>query len=149
MIRRPPRSTLFPYTTLFRSADNGLEDENGDTLDIPGYSESVWSADVYYENYGWKAKVSARYRDGFLSEVQQFDGTLSGAQALEETIVDAQIGYEWEEGPCEGFSVNLEAYNLTDEPFATENVTTNSAVTFPSRHELYGTTYNITVAKKF
>src|SRR5215510_12502395 len=23
MIRRPPRSTLFPYTTLFRSAENG------------------------------------------------------------------------------------------------------------------------------
>src|SRR5216684_7180790 len=25
MIRRPPRSTLFPYTTLFRSVDRGLE----------------------------------------------------------------------------------------------------------------------------
>src|SRR5438045_5357180 len=25
MIRRPPRSTLFPYTTLFRSARNGAE----------------------------------------------------------------------------------------------------------------------------
>src|SRR5256885_9359243 len=24
MIRRPPRSTLFPYTTLFRSLQNGL-----------------------------------------------------------------------------------------------------------------------------
>src|SRR2546428_8839467 len=24
MIRRPPRSTLFPYTTLFRSAESGL-----------------------------------------------------------------------------------------------------------------------------
>src|SRR3712207_7022284 len=24
MIRRPPRSTLFPYTTLFRSANRGL-----------------------------------------------------------------------------------------------------------------------------
>src|SRR5258708_15313216 len=24
MIRRPPRSTLFPYTTLFRSGDGGL-----------------------------------------------------------------------------------------------------------------------------
>src|SRR3712207_7491972 len=24
MIRRPPRSTLFPYTTLFRSAETGL-----------------------------------------------------------------------------------------------------------------------------
>src|SRR2546429_7347044 len=27
MIRRPPRSTLFPYTTLFRSADFGGEVE--------------------------------------------------------------------------------------------------------------------------
>src|SRR3712207_6993320 len=26
MIRRPPRSTLFPYTTLFRSPLGGLED---------------------------------------------------------------------------------------------------------------------------
>src|SRR5688572_31848957 len=25
MIRRPPRSTLFPYTTLFRSAEDGRE----------------------------------------------------------------------------------------------------------------------------
>src|SRR2546427_4731657 len=29
MIRRPPRSTLFPYTTLFRSYAGGLELANG------------------------------------------------------------------------------------------------------------------------
>src|SRR3712207_8334238 len=28
MIRRPPRSTLFPYTTLFRSKDRFLNEEN-------------------------------------------------------------------------------------------------------------------------
>src|SRR5689334_24364696 len=28
MIRRPPRSTLFPYTTLFRSPRAGLSDHN-------------------------------------------------------------------------------------------------------------------------
>src|SRR2546430_13230509 len=27
MIRRPPRSTLFPYTTLFRSCDQGEQHE--------------------------------------------------------------------------------------------------------------------------
>src|SRR2546427_7976391 len=27
MIRRPPRSTLFPYTTLFRSPDGSTEEE--------------------------------------------------------------------------------------------------------------------------
>src|SRR5689334_25138390 len=26
MLRRPPRSTLFPYTTLFRSVDTGTDD---------------------------------------------------------------------------------------------------------------------------
>src|SRR3712207_8805940 len=32
MIRRPPRSTLFPYTTLFRSVKGGLLD--GKRIDI-------------------------------------------------------------------------------------------------------------------
>src|SRR4029079_299873 len=32
MIRRPPRSTLFPYTTLFRSADHGPKTEAGPAL---------------------------------------------------------------------------------------------------------------------
>src|SRR5256886_6712435 len=33
MIRRPPRSTLFPYTTLFRSAAAPLERDVGRELD--------------------------------------------------------------------------------------------------------------------
>src|SRR3712207_8751509 len=41
MIRRPPRSTLFPYTTLFRSGadDQALEveDDLGDVLLDPGH----------------------------------------------------------------------------------------------------------------
>src|SRR5258708_16580052 len=32
MIRRPPRSTLFPYTTLFRSLAVGAADLDGDLL---------------------------------------------------------------------------------------------------------------------
>src|SRR2546422_1874202 len=31
MIRRPPRSTLFPYTTLFRSSGEAPHDHRGDT----------------------------------------------------------------------------------------------------------------------
>src|SRR5260370_23567067 len=33
MIRRPPRSTLFPYTTLFRSRDRRIADIGGVVLD--------------------------------------------------------------------------------------------------------------------
>src|SRR3712207_7866022 len=35
MIRRPPRSTLFPYTTLFRSYDHTLADGYGGGRPIP------------------------------------------------------------------------------------------------------------------
>src|SRR3712207_7543117 len=36
MIRRPPRSTLFPYTTLFRSAKNDRHGAGGhDLADVP------------------------------------------------------------------------------------------------------------------
>src|SRR5689334_24767805 len=34
MIRRPPRSTLFPYTTLFRSHDQVLENFQGTELKL-------------------------------------------------------------------------------------------------------------------
>src|SRR3712207_6996829 len=38
MIRRPPRSTLFPYTTLFRSFDISLAARNG--FDMAGIDEN-------------------------------------------------------------------------------------------------------------
>src|SRR3712207_7047962 len=40
MIRRPPRSTLFPYTTLFRSRVAGLED--------PGADEDTLGAQLHH-----------------------------------------------------------------------------------------------------
>src|SRR5256885_5976246 len=36
MIRRPPRSTLFPYTTLFRSLEDGVLEEVGDPGQVVG-----------------------------------------------------------------------------------------------------------------
>src|SRR3712207_9518184 len=49
MIRRPPRSTLFPYTTLFRSRQRGAA-----PLDLFGTHEShhvcwPWDLDVFGE----------------------------------------------------------------------------------------------------
>src|SRR2546429_8218945 len=40
MIRRPPRSTLFPYTTLFRSATSGCPLERGRVRFCPSLSGS-------------------------------------------------------------------------------------------------------------
>src|SRR3712207_8439965 len=44
MIRRPPRSTLFPYTTLFRSPPDIVGDRLGAERCAPA-SESEWTMD--------------------------------------------------------------------------------------------------------
>ena len=135
----------FSYTY----ADASVDHPSGSSIDIPGYSKTVWSWDVYYENHGWRARLNSRYRSEFLSEVLEFTSNLTTANALEETVFDLQVGYSWDEGPMEGFSVNFEIFNLTDEPFATEKSANMHPVPFPSQHELYGTTMNLTVSKKF
>src|SRR2546427_1715530 len=68
MIRRPPRSTLFPYTTLFRSDPN-----TGPTL--PGFSPRVHTFTFYYERHGFEARVAERYRDGFVGSVRSEEHT--------------------------------------------------------------------------
>lgn len=137
-------------------SDAEVQNQSGNPIAIPGYSDVTWSGDIFYEKYGFRAKLAARYRSEFLSEVQNFDGSLSGAQAQPETILDAQIGYTFSnEGSfINGLQVLAEVFNLTNEPFVTENTLQNAAGTapvgtFPSRHELYGRTFQFTIRKTF
>src|SRR2546429_4865661 len=48
MIRRPPRSTLFPYTTLFRSliVEGGIERRISSGRRVGGFREGVGSLEV-------------------------------------------------------------------------------------------------------
>src|SRR5687767_15499910 len=41
MIRRPPRSTLFPYTTLFRSHESLAQRPRSDQIDFEGLADRV------------------------------------------------------------------------------------------------------------
>src|SRR3712207_7945069 len=58
MIRRPPRSTLFPYTTLFRSGEGdgpagGVADVRGCLQDGAGLAEVQGGGDVAGALGGW------------------------------------------------------------------------------------------------
>src|SRR3989454_12736759 len=50
MIRRPPRSTLFPYTTLFRSLSGGRQRSLGDRV---GLELRAASSDAAHEIDVW------------------------------------------------------------------------------------------------
>ena len=81
MIRRPPRSTLFPYTTLFRSIGKTLEETQIDKLkkDLLNYSQLKdlnlkIIQNVYDEGYS-KQDIEKLIN----SSIQQRDGVLNVA----------------------------------------------------------------------
>ena len=88
-------------------------------ITIPGLSESLGNITVYYEREGWEFRVSNRWRSDFLAELPDFTGQPDFRSALEESVVDAQIGYEFAEGPMEGLTLQLQANNVFDERFGT------------------------------
>src|SRR3712207_7654328 len=66
MIRQPPRSTLFPYTTLFRSGV-GIQADARETLAALTDALAGWSVDDAYRTRttelaaAWEATVEAAY----------------------------------------------------------------------------------------
>ncbi|GHB04279.1 TonB-dependent receptor [Algimonas arctica] len=150
VIDMPIKGFGFNGSFGYTDAEVDFTRQNGDvvTVDIPGYSDTTASGEFYYENNGWRARVNTAYRSGYVAALIDFGANPIGAEALSRTTVDAQIGYEFQSGPLEGLSVNIEAYNLNDEPFRTKN-TYATGGSFVSIREDYGTTYNFTVAKKF
>ncbi|TFI58522.1 TonB-dependent receptor [Sphingomonas parva] len=91
-----------------------------DPEDIPGYSKWVANGTAFFEKWGFSARASVRYRSSFVGEVSGFGAARTRRRAASETIVDAQIGYDFQPGSSlEGLSLFLQGQNLTDEPFVT------------------------------
>lgn len=90
--------------------------------DLPGYSKWVANATLFFEKGGFNVRGSMRYRSTFVGEVSGFAANRVRRRAAPETIVDAQIGYDFQEGSAlQGLSLYIQGQNLTDEPFITTN----------------------------
>lgn len=91
---------------------------NAQSMDLPDYSRWVGSGTLFFEKAGFNARASARYRSSFQGIFVGFGGERELRRALKETIVDAQIGYDFQaSSPLNGLSLFLQGQNLTDEPF--------------------------------
>jgi iron complex outermembrane recepter protein len=114
---------------------------------VPGLSEKILNSTLYYEKHGFSARVSNRYRGDFLGEVPLFDATLSYNNVSAESLLDAQIGYQFQGGTLEGMSISLSGTNLTDEPFQLNSVD-QTPYNF-NKYQEYGATYALTVSYVF
>src|SRR5258707_15391565 len=89
MIRRPPRSTLFPYTTLFRSLIGPLVDDQQDM--IGSWTGDGNAADAVTLLAGIKGKVSPstkiNYAKGCNINSDSTDGFDAAVQAARDSDV--------------------------------------------------------------
>lgn len=113
---------------------------------LPGLSEKVINGSLYYERYGFQSRISARYRSDYLGEVAGFGAGRTLRSVAAETVVDAQIGYEFQSGVLEGLSVLAQVNNLTDEPFKTFE---NGDERQTKDYQHYGRTFAVGLNYKF
>ncbi|HEY7640336.1 MAG TPA: TonB-dependent receptor [Steroidobacteraceae bacterium] len=125
--------------------NNFLTGNNLGTIPLPGLSENVWSATVYYEAAGFSARVGTRARSKYIGEVTNFANDRAFKYVKGDQITDAQIGYEFGPGRLQGLSVLFQVNNLTDEPYVAYAVTETRQQDFQEygRQILLGVNYRL------
>src|SRR2546430_2843353 len=90
MIRRPPRSTLFPYTTLFRSAAGFADPVTGE-----GIYYALRSAELFADAYltGTPLDYEQRWREDFGHELQRASQMRRDRKSTRLNSSHSQISY--------------------------------------------------------
>ncbi|QZH73781.1 MAG: TonB-dependent receptor [Erythrobacter sp.] len=115
-------------------------------VDVPGLSEWVVNSTAFFEQSGFEARVSHRYRTEFLAEFIGISASRTFRETEPESIFDAQIGYRFDGGTLDGLSITVQALNITDEPFVSfQNGDPEQIIDY----EQYGRTYLVGASYRF
>lgn len=114
-------------------------------ITLPGLSKRVYNLTAYYEMNGFEFRISQRKRSDFIGEIGNFNGARTLRYVVGESIVDAQIGYTFNDGPFKGLGLVAQVNNLTDEAYRTYALTKDR----PLEYSKWGRTYLIGASYKF
>lgn len=117
----------------------------GSAISLPGLSKTVTNFTVYYEHKGFSARLSQRHRSDFIGEISGFGSDRELRYVASESVVDAQVGYEFKTGGLKGLGFVLQVYNLTDEKYKTYQETKDRVV----EYQKYGKTVLLGANYKF
>ena len=115
----------------------------GSNIQLPGLSKNVSNLTVYYEKYGFEARVSQRKRSDFVGEISNFAAERTLRYVVGEHVIDAQVGYTFDKGPLKGVGFVLQVNNLTNEAYETYNGNKNQQLEYQKygRTILFGANY--------
>lgn len=130
-------NSAYVYATLF--------DPEGNQIEMPGLSNRMDNLTVYYENYGFQARVNISKRSDFLGEIAGLSLARQKVFVKGTTITDLSLGYEVPKNSFLNFekmNVGIQISNLTNEPWVSRQ---NKEDQYVIDYMVYGRTINLGV----
>jgi hypothetical protein len=93
-----------------------LPNQLAKSIPLNGLSGRSNSLTFYYEDHGFQARLSQRYRSPFTATTRDIYFNSTTLQYAADKVLDAQLGYAFEQGPLKGLSVLFQVINLQDKP---------------------------------
>ena len=107
----------FGIETNLALIDSEYTTPEGLKFNLPGQSDTNYSVSLFYEDYGFSARLTYRYRDRWLDETETgaVFGLDSGVYWAHQMRLDAALRYDLEELTGYQASLFLDVNNITDE----------------------------------
>jgi TonB-dependent receptor len=136
----------YSYTESDIEVRGSVSSVANDHIALPGLSQDVWNATLYYEKYGFGARIATRYRSEYIGEVTNFANERGLRYVDDDMITDAQVSYTFGNGGMlDGLQLLFQINNLTNEPYIAYSVNKSRLLDYQE----YGTQYLIGANYRF
>jgi iron complex outermembrane receptor protein len=136
----------FGVQASYAYSDSSIQPNGpGSSGPFPGLSKYVSQGTLYYDRFGFSARIAATHRSDFLGEVQAFGADQSFVNIRAETVTDLQLEYKIQHGRFEGVDFLFQVNNLTNEPYKQFYANHNQ----PQTYTVYGRQILLGVNYKF
>ena len=135
----------YSYTDSDITIEGSISSVADDSIPLPGLSQDVWNATLYYEKYGFGARIATRYRSEYIGEVTNFANDRALRYVDADMITDLQLSYLFSGGAMDGVQLLFQVNNLTNEPY----VAYSQDKTRLLDYQEYGTQYLVGVNYRF
>jgi len=106
----------FSLTNSSIAVPDNIPGATAASMSLPGLSKQVASAALYYEKFGFQARVAETYRSDSVGTIEGFGGDLGYAEIKANLHLSAQVQYEIQSGPAKGLTFLVQGNNLSDAP---------------------------------
>ena len=96
------------------SVSSDLKDGIGDKVTPEGLSDRTFNLTAYYERDGFSARIAKRHRAPFTTTYRSVTFENKTTTINSDSVVDMQLGYNFEQGSLKGLSLMFQVNNLTD-----------------------------------